>query len=573
MRKIFIFWATLATAFSVQAQQVINMTPGFKNELFLSKGQQNIYVIRLNKGDFLNMAVLQEGVDIVIDVFDPKGQKLKSIDSPNGRRGVEPVNIEALFAGLYRLEVHPFNDPNGLSESDFTRMTEENQGNYAIKSVEILSAKEFRQKLAEENQNAKNVIRWLTDNTITFDSVSAGNGFVDLQPLKQILKDVKYVGLGEATHGTREFFQMKHRMLEFLVKEMDFNVFAIEASYAGCKNINDYVIYGKGDAYTALASQGFWTWDTEEVIDLIEWMRKYNQSVTDQKKIKFAGFDIQVNTEGGGIRKIKEYLQKVDTMRFIELNSFLDSIEYKTNSSKKDSLINVYNNFLSFFTMSKGHYVLKSSVQEYENALEYCRVLGQFIDVYFMNENDPGKKEREWRDYYMANDFFNMVEHENPETKVVIWAHNGHISHNPTGFINGGFKPFGSYLKEAYGDQYYAFGFKFNKGGFQAMEMDSTGKFLGLKEFITKPAKEKSLDWHFAQTNKPGLIFNLRNNNLPDFMNEFVNKPTGTRGFGAGADRRFIDQSFEEAILSADFDGIIFINETHRARPTKKENR
>ena len=190
-----------------------------------------------------------------------------------------------------------------------------------------------------------------------------------------------------------------------------------------------------------------------------------------------------------------------------------------------------------------------------------------------MNENDLRKKEREWRDYYMANNFFNMLEHEKPETKVVLWAHNGHVSRNSTGFINGGYKPFGSYLRDAYGDNYYAFGFKFNKGGFQAMEMDSTGKFLGIKEFITKPAKEKSLDWHFAQTNKPGLILNLRNNILSDFMNDFVNKPTETRGFGAGTDRRFIDQSYGDEKLSLEYDGIIFINETHRARPTKTGNR
>jgi len=54
-------------------------------------------------------------------------------------------------------------------------------------------------------------------------------------------------------------------MLEFLVKEMGFTVFAIEASYPACMNINDFVLYGKGDRSAALASQKFWTWDTNEV--------------------------------------------------------------------------------------------------------------------------------------------------------------------------------------------------------------------------------------------------------------------------------------------------------------------
>ena len=52
-------------------------------------------------------------------------------------------------------------------------------------------------------------------------TTKAGNGFEDLQPLKEILKDVNILGMGEATHGTKEFFEMKHRMFEFLVEEMD----------------------------------------------------------------------------------------------------------------------------------------------------------------------------------------------------------------------------------------------------------------------------------------------------------------------------------------------------------------
>lgn len=55
------------------------------------------------------------------------------------------------------------------------------------------------------------------------------------------------VGLGELTLGTKEFLQFKHRMLKFMVKEMGFNAFGLEASYSGCQPINEYVLYGKGN--------------------------------------------------------------------------------------------------------------------------------------------------------------------------------------------------------------------------------------------------------------------------------------------------------------------------------------
>ncbi|HUP18578.1 MAG TPA: erythromycin esterase family protein, partial [Gemmatimonadota bacterium] len=116
---------------------------------------------------------------------------------------------------------------------------------------------------------------WIRDHAIALTATEPGNGFADLQPLRQIVGDARIVALGEATHGTREFFQLKHRMLEFLVSEMDFNIFAIEASLTEALDVNRYVLSGEGDPARALAGMYFWTWDTEEVLALIRWMREY----------------------------------------------------------------------------------------------------------------------------------------------------------------------------------------------------------------------------------------------------------------------------------------------------------
>jgi erythromycin esterase-like protein len=61
-------------------------------------------------------------------------------------------------------------------------------------------------------------IDWVRTRAIRLTSAEAGRGFADMQPLKRVIGDARIVSLGEATHGTREFFQLKHRMLEFLVK-------------------------------------------------------------------------------------------------------------------------------------------------------------------------------------------------------------------------------------------------------------------------------------------------------------------------------------------------------------------
>jgi erythromycin esterase len=158
------------------------------------------------------------------------------------------------------------------------------QGKYEIRINELLSADAYVKRLAENKAKQQAVITRLKENAIGVKTVEAGNGFQDLQPLKQVFKDVRYVGLGEETHGTREFFQFKHRMLEFLVKEMGFRVFAIEASYSACENINDYIMGKTDDGTKALDSQGFWTWNTEEVRAMIDWLRTYNATVTAERR-------------------------------------------------------------------------------------------------------------------------------------------------------------------------------------------------------------------------------------------------------------------------------------------------
>jgi erythromycin esterase-like protein len=115
-----------------------------------------------------------------------------------------------------------------------------------------------------------------------------------MQPLKAVVGDARVVSLGEATHGTREFFQVKHRMLEFLASEMGFTIFSIEANMPEAYRLNDYVLKGTGDPAQLLKGLYFWTWDTEEVLDMIRWMRAFNAS--GRGRIEFTGFDMQFPT-------------------------------------------------------------------------------------------------------------------------------------------------------------------------------------------------------------------------------------------------------------------------------------
>ena len=117
-------------------------------------------------------------------------------------------------------------------------------------------------------QVPREVTAWLENAALPLESTSPKSGLDDLRQLQSTIGNAHIVAMGEATHGTREFFQLKHRMLEFLVEKMGFTAFGIEANWPESLAVNDYVLNGNGDPAQALAGLYFWTWNTEEVLDL-----------------------------------------------------------------------------------------------------------------------------------------------------------------------------------------------------------------------------------------------------------------------------------------------------------------
>jgi erythromycin esterase-like protein len=139
---------------------------------------------------------------------------------------------------------------------------------------------------------AQDAVReWIAKNAVRLETPVAGHGFADMAAIKKMVGNARIVSLGEATHGTREFFQLKHRMLEYLATEMGFTIFSIEANMPEAYRLNEYVLKGTGDPAQLLRGMYFWTWDTEEVLDMIKWMRAFNQS--GKGRIEFTGFDMQ----------------------------------------------------------------------------------------------------------------------------------------------------------------------------------------------------------------------------------------------------------------------------------------
>ena len=108
-----------------------------------------------------------------------------------------------------------------------------------------------------------------------------------------IPEDVKIIALGEATHGNKELQKLKKEVFQVLLENEECRVFALEADFGGAYRVNEYIHGGAGTAQEAAAELGFGLYRTDEMADLIEWLRMYNETVKENEQICFYGFDMQ----------------------------------------------------------------------------------------------------------------------------------------------------------------------------------------------------------------------------------------------------------------------------------------
>jgi erythromycin esterase len=429
---------------------------------------------------------------------------------------------------------------------------------------------------AERAQQAE-VKKWLAGQAITLKSVEASNGFKDMEPLKKVVGQARIVSLGEATHGTREFFQFKHRMLEFLVSEMDFNIFAIEATMPEGFDVNEYVLTGKGDPVKALAGLYFWCWDTEEVLDMIRWMRAYNADPQHTKKVKFYGFDMQSSPRAA--RQSLAYMHRVDPKAAAEhvkslavlANAFLAADVEGLAVEKKKELTDAAKAFLKRFDEHKDDYTKRTSAAEWAVARQHAQILVQFCEMNIFGVVDFAGS-LQVRDRAMADNVQWILEHEGPRAKAVLWAHNGHVETGDTlvaGDMTQEWKRMGHHLRKKYGRDMVVFGFAFNQGGFRAVDsLDGSGK--GLRPFDVDPAPAGSLDAMLATSGHSLAAWDLRTIPKDGPVAAWFNESHVTRDIGAVYIEEAKEQFYVEQKVQNLYDALIFVEKTSTARGNKR---
>ncbi|MFC2146363.1 erythromycin esterase family protein [Acidobacteriota bacterium] len=407
-------------------------------------------------------------------------------------------------------------------------------------------------------------VDWAKDNAFNIGTIEPGSGFDDLQSLRKAIGNARVVCLGETRHDIHEQFRLKHRIIEFLVKEMDFSVFAMEESLPYGDKINKYVLGGGSDPEVLLNNMGNWyVWDTKEVLALIKWMRKYNSNQSHEKKVEFYGIDITDPIPA--IQNTLLYLEKVDTKLADILKNKLEKVQllntkvrseaeimerYKSLSDKEVANLDEFiSRFYSDFKNNRSKYISRSSKSEFEWMLRQIHSIMVSHDQY--NIRRTGTREEVFkdgafqRDKGMADNVLWLLKQGGETRRIILWAHNFHIARNPLDMIGNtrmpstkGFVPLGYHLREAIGDKLYSIGFSFYKSNYKGLQS----------------AEEDMIDAAFKMVDRQMFFIDLKSSPKKGPVFEWLNQKHKMTGGGIG--ERIVAMLYPIKT----YDAIIFIN-------------
>ncbi len=263
-------------------------------------------------------------------------------------------------------------------------------------------------------------------------------------------ENAKVIGLGEATHGNAEFQELKLEVLKVLVEQYGVDCFAMEMDYGEGVIINDYINgHSEMSIDEVMDRISFTIYKTEEIRNLIEWMKEYNRS--HEVKLSFYGFDLQ-NPD-------------------VDLNLILDFTE-ENSIEEGEYLAAAFDPFLNgsasfrdaglsdgFEALSRLKTQLETNRDEYQELYNYERILDCIENVIRARElaarydTDNGMVEgNQYRDRMMALKVMEISEAPG-RSGVMITGHNGHI-----GYAGNYTRTMGSFIRDELGDSYFVIG-------------------------------------------------------------------------------------------------------------------
>ncbi|WP_037857889.1 erythromycin esterase family protein [Streptomyces sp. NRRL S-340] len=390
-----------------------------------------------------------------------------------------------------------------------------------------------------------------------------GGNTADLRALSAMIGDAKVVGLGEATHGSHEFFTMKERVFRYLVEKKGFTTFALELSWSAGLQIDDYLRTGKGDA-REIAAQTLANspWDREEFIHLIEWMRDHNRNHPD-RPVHFMGDDIGApSLNDAFFERVTGYMEKNHPESLPRLNELYtglrpidDAFAYLAKPlAERQRLAARAQQALELVSSHKG-----SGQDAFDWAEQNARSIAQTAKFFTL---DPADREslnglERFRDEVMAQNV--TWWRKRTGDKILVSAHNNHagyVSDDPELYS----KTQGSFLRDTMGKDYLPIGFTFDRGSFLSKDAALGGDW---KKFTVGAAEPGRNEYTLDQVGYRNFYLDVRR--APAAARAWLDVARPTLNIGT----QFPEKPRDIAIAKS-FDILIHLHEVREADKPKR---
>jgi erythromycin esterase len=364
----------------------------------------------------------------------------------------------------------------------------------------------------------------------------------DTAALARVIDGARVVALGEATHGTHEFFAMKDRVIRSLFERNGFTAVLMECSMQQARRVNAYILTGAGDPRKLVANLGFWSWDTGEVVELIRWLRLYKLQ---GHEVEFWGFDTQ--SPEGAMDSVIAFSQSTNpaiadriARRYAAIRPILQRLPATgggTDSASSQFWVSASRDGLALLDQQVGSDVNVGSRER------WARLYANIVVQSGLQSLAASTRNGLVRDSIMAANIEWIIAQLPSTAHAVVWAHNGHVERSQASM--------GWHLNQKFGDKYRVIGMTSYEGSYLAAGPN------GFRAYSEGVAPVGSIESALHRLGVPILLLNVRSLRADPAMIWFA-EPHEFLAVGAIAE----EPSFSPVTLATAFDGLIYFAHT-----------
>jgi erythromycin esterase len=415
-------------------------------------------------------------------------------------------------------------------------------------------------------ESDNDIVSFLRENSYSLTAIK------DLQPLIERIGDARIVMLGEASHGTHEYYTWRSHISKTLIKEKGFNFIAVEGDWPDCYEINRFIKGMHPDAHAAVnVLRSFdrwpsWMWGNWEVAALAEWLKIHNLALRSGSKAGFYGLDVYSLWDSMDV--IIGYLEKTDPAaaevareayrcfephRSDEGQSYVRALQFVPDTCE-DEVLDLLRKIRE-----------RRAIQENEEetfSLEQNALIAVNAEKYYRSMLSGSSESWNVRDRHMMETLERLMDLHGEGSRAIVWEHNTHIGDaRATDMSHEGMINIGQLARETYGeDQVVLVGF----GSYEGTVIAGASWGAEMKVMDVPPSRRGSWEYYLHMCSPENRLLVMNNFQSRTFLERYFDH----RAIGV-VYRPMYEKygNYVPSILPVRYDAFIYIDKTKALHP------